>query len=75
MDWNTYNLKGTRDTVKEKLSLDEKLPAWVKAFLAAEIDALPAECTHVVVNAYGQSHAQGHGTMRNIQVTVAGVSF
>lgn len=75
MDWNTYNLKGTRDAVKEKLSQDAKLPQPAKDFLSAEIDALPAECTHVVVNAYGQAHAQGHGTMRNIQVTVAGVSF
>jgi hypothetical protein len=72
MNWNTYNVRGTREAAKAIISADSKLPIAAKTFILLELDSLPADCAHVSINGYAhlESHPRGH--TRQIQITIAG---
>ena len=44
MNWTLYNLRGPRADVKAQIDANAALPPAAKAFLQAQIDALPPEC-------------------------------
>jgi hypothetical protein len=68
MIWNLQNITGTKDAVKSKIAA-EKVPAEVKAFLTATIDA-NAEGLFIV-NAYKQDVRKDNvKTTQIIQFTV-----
>jgi hypothetical protein len=73
-DWSSYNIRGMRADVKSKVSA-ENIPDFVKAFILAEIDNLPAECIGAEVNGYGITHEAPHSTMRSINITVVGIKL
>ena len=71
MNWNLQNLKGTREAVKAKLN-SESVPADVKAFIAARIDAQPSDSIAIVLNAYSQDVVRPSAlkVTENIQITI-----
>jgi len=74
-NWTAKSIKGNRDVVKEQTAKSD-LPAHVKAFLTAEVEALPTEVTGAAVTAYAQTHQNPnspHTMTRVIQVTITGV--
>jgi hypothetical protein len=73
-DWQSYNNRGMRDVVKERVS-KEKMPDFVKAFIIAEIDGLPADCVGAEVNGYGITHEAPHNITRSINITVVGIKL
>ena len=75
MNWTLYNLRGPRDQVKAQIAAlaDTALPAAAKAFILAQIDALPADCFAVAVSAYGQTHQVARDVSCNVSSTVSGM--
>jgi hypothetical protein len=73
MNWTLYNLRGPRDQVKAQIEANGQLPAAAKAFLQAQIDALPAECFAVKVDAYCQTHLVGRDVVSNTSSSVSGM--
>jgi hypothetical protein len=76
MSWNIHNLRGSRDTVKAKLS-SEKIPESAKAYIIAEIEALPADAIACKVDAFCQDIKSSKlmGITRNSGCTVVGITL
>ena len=74
MNWELYNLRGPRDQVKAGVQANPKLPDYAKAFIVAQIDALPPECFAVSVNGYGATHPVGRDMTANVNLTVSGMT-
>ncbi len=71
MNWTLYNLRGARDQVKATIAASDKLPAPDKAYLQALIDAQPAECFGISVNAYVQTNTVGNDLVTNVNFTIS----
>jgi hypothetical protein len=72
--WQLSKLSGSRASVKEKLATSEA-PAAAKDFIASQVDALPTDCSVVIVDAFSQviTSAAQLSTTINCQVTVKGI--
>jgi hypothetical protein len=73
MNWTLYNLRGPRADVKAQIDANAALPPAAKAFLQAQIDALPPECFAVGVSAYCQTHLVGRDVVSNTSASVSGL--
>jgi hypothetical protein len=74
MVWNLQNVRGQREACKANVAA-QSAPDDVKAFIASQIDSLPAEVTGCKVDAYCQE-SKNSGAMtitRNVQITVVGI--
>jgi hypothetical protein len=82
--WKLYNFRAFRADAKAKLAEAvkatppkgcEPIPDDVAAFMAAEIDRLPANVGMVKIDAHGQveTHKNETDVTRNAQITVVGV--
>jgi hypothetical protein len=76
MSWNIHNLRGSRDTVKAKLS-SEKIPEYAKAYILAKIEALPADAVGCKVDAFCQEIKSSKlmGVTLNSGCTVVGITL
>jgi hypothetical protein len=76
-DWSILNLSTPRETFAAKVDSQPGVADHVKAFLKAQVEAMPKEVTRVEVNAYGQETThprQPNRSLANIQFTVVAVT-
>ena len=74
--WNLFDLRGTREGAKTKLAGLKQVPEPVKAFIAGQIDDLPASYTAVSVTGFGVDHVVPGAlpqVTRRIEVTLRGL--
>lgn len=73
--WEISKVSGSRETAKAKLAELKKVPQPIKDFVAAQIDAMPAQCASVTVDAFSQdiANATQLTTTRNIQIAIRGI--
>jgi hypothetical protein len=71
-DWQFYNLRKQRAVIEEQVNA-LNIPEFVKAFVMADVDGLPADCIGVEINGYGITHETPHAITRSINITVVGI--